>query len=196
MKTILSVVFSIIIASSSGLGWVIEERIDYAKQLQKADFVGIVEITKIVETGRKKVLNKGSVQFRELRLELNVLSPLKGRGLSLTCCIFREPTEDELIADGVAENEVKRILLNLQTDEMLQLFPARVTKGAQLLVYLRVDGSEHFPVTGDLRSSRSLLRLAPSNLINALPREQEAPGAVIPHAGCCGGSVGQLTSLP
>jgi hypothetical protein len=181
MKTFLSFFFAIIIASSLALGWVIQEPIDYSNQLQKADFVGIVEVTKIVETGHKKVIYEGGVHFRELKLELNVLSPLKGKGHSLTCCIFREPTREELIADGVAESDVMKILLNLGTDEMQHLFPARVTKGAHLLAYLKADGSDHLPVAGDLNSSRSLLTIEPSNLVNALPRKQEAEQVVSPN---------------
>lgn len=56
----------------------------------------------------------------------------------------------------------------------MHLFRAHVSKGTNLLVYLRADGSEHFPVAGDLDSSRSLLSLEPSNLVNALSRKQEA----------------------
>lgn len=174
MKTFLSAAFAIIIASSFAHGWVIPEPIDYSKQLQKADFVGIVEVTKIVATGQKKLMPGYNVQFRELRLEMEVLSVFKGRSETLTCMIYRAPTEEELLADGVTKEDVMKILLNLGTDESLHLFPAHVTKGANLLAYLRADGSEHFPVAGDLNSSRSLLSLEPSNLVNALPRNQEA----------------------
>jgi hypothetical protein len=174
MKTFLSAAFAIIIASSFVHGWVIQEPIDYSKQLQKADFVGIVEVTKIVSTGQKKLMSGYNVQFRELRLEMKVLSAFKGHGETLTCKIYREPTEAELLADGVSKEDVMKILLNLGTDESLHLFPAHVTKGANLLAYLRADGEEHFPVSGDLDSSRSLLSIAPSNLVNGLRREQEA----------------------
>lgn len=166
---------AIIIASSPALGWILQEPIDYTKQLRKADFVGIVQVTKIIETGRKKVILPGEpVRFRELSLEFKVLSVFKGKGATIKCSIYREPTQAELLADGVAESDVFRILLNLGTNESLHLFPARVTKGAHLLAYLKVDGPDHFPVTGDLDSSRSLLSLEPSNLVNALPKQQEA----------------------
>lgn len=160
--------------SVSAHAWVIEKPIDYADQLKKSDFSGIVEVTSVVATGEKKLMSGYDVHFRELRLELKVLSVIKGQGETLTCKIYREPTEEELLADGVAKEDVLKILLNLGTDESLHLFPAHVTKGANLLVYLRADGSEHFPVAGDIDSSRSLLSLKPSNLVNALPKEQEA----------------------
>ena len=175
MKTFRSAAFALIIASSSALGWVIEEPIDYPKQLQEADFAGIVEVTKIVETGHKKILYKGSVAFRELALELKVLSPFKGKGDTITCSIYREPTEEELLADGLAKNEVFKTLLNLGTNEMLHLFPARVTLGVQLLAYLRFEGSNLYPVAGDLNSSRSLLRLDPSNMVNTLSHVPSLP---------------------
>ncbi len=179
MKTILSIAAVAIIASASALGWVIEKPIDHTDQLKKSDFSGIVEVTSIVATGKKKLIPGYKVQFRELTLNLKVLSAFKGRGEILTCSIYREPTEEELIADGVTKEEVIKILLNLGTDEWLHLFPAHVTKGAHLLVYLKVDGSEHIPVTGDLKSSRSLLIIKPSNLVNTMDRngkaEQAAP---------------------
>ncbi len=175
MKIFLSAAFAIIIASSSALGWVIEEPIDYSKQLQQADFVGIVEVTKIVETGRKKAIlpDQGDqvVQFRELKLELKVLSVFKGSGATIKCNIYRAPTKEELRADGVPERDVYRIFLILAIDEGLQLSSSHVTKGAHLLTYLKAGGSDHLPVTGDLNSSRSLLRLEPSNLINTFPRK-------------------------
>jgi hypothetical protein len=174
MKTFLSATFAIIIASSFAHGWVSQEPIDYSKQLQKADFVGIVEVTKIFETGQKKLMSGYNVQFREVRLEMKVLSAFKGRSETLTCKIYREPTKEELLADGVTKEDVMKILLNLWTDESLQLFPARVAKGANLLAYLRSDGTEHIPVDGDLDSSRSLLSLEPSNRGSDLPRKQEA----------------------
>jgi len=174
MKTILSTVVVAVMVSISAHGWMIEKPIDYADQLKKSDFSGIVEVTSVVATGEKKLMPGYDVQFRELRLELKVLSIFKGRGETLTCKIYREPTEEELLADGVPEEDVMKILLNLGTDESLHRFPAHVTKGAHLVVYLRADGSEHFPVSGDLDSSRSLLSLKPSNLVNAPPKEQEA----------------------
>ena len=174
MKTFLSAALAIAIASSFAHGWVIQEPIDYSKQLQKADFVGIVEVTKIVATGQKKLMPGYNVHFRELRLEMKVLSAFKGDSESITCIIYREPTEEELLGDGVTKDDVMKVLLNLGTDESLHLFPAHVTKGAHLLAYLRADGAEHFPVAGDIESSRSLLSIEPSNLVNALPRKQEA----------------------
>mgnify|MGYP006969488543 CR=1 FL=1 len=175
MKIFRSAAFAIIIASSSALGWVIEEPIDYPKQLQGADFVGIVAVTKIVETGRKKaILSDQPAQCRELSLELKVLSVFKGSGTTIKCSIYREPTEEELRADGVPESDVLKLLLNLGTDEMLHLFPARIRKGDHLLAYLKAGDSDHSPVTGDLNSSRSLLGVEPSSLVNALTRKQEA----------------------
>jgi len=175
MKTFLSVAFAIIIASSPAIGWVIEEPIDYSKQLQQADFVGIVEVTRIVETGRKKIIlpDQGGpvVKFRELNLELKVLSIFKGSGATIKCNIYRAPTEEELRADGVPERDVLRTFLILATDEGLQLSSSHTTKGTHLLVYLKAGGSNHFPVTGDHNSSRSLLRLEPSNLVNTHSQE-------------------------
>jgi len=179
MKTILSTVAVAVIASVSALGWVIEKPIDYADQLKKSDFSGIVEVTSVVATGQKKLMPGYNVQFRELKLELKVLSAFKGRGETLTCSIYREPTEVELLADGVAKDDVLKILLNLGTDEILHLFPARVSQGAKLLVYLRSAGTSYSPTTGDLDSSRSLLRIEPSNLVNTMDKngnaEQVAP---------------------
>jgi hypothetical protein len=176
MKTFLSAIFTIIIASSSAFGWVIEKPVDYSKQLQQADFVGVVEVTKIVETGRKKaiLLPDQPVQFRELSLELKVLSALKGSGSTIKCSIYREPTEDELRADGIPEHDVFRLLVTIGTDEMLQLFLARITKGAHLLAYLKSGGSDYSPVTGDLNSSHSLLMIHSSNLIDSHSEEEDA----------------------
>src|SRR6478609_8304659 len=130
MKPIISTIAAIAIASTSAFGWIIEKPIEYSEQLQKADFVGILEVSKIVETGRKKaLLSDQAVQFRELRLELKVLSAFKGAGETITCSIYREPTRKELLADGVAESDVLKILLNLGTDETLHLFPARAEQG-------------------------------------------------------------------
>jgi hypothetical protein len=181
MKTIRSVALAVGIASTSVFGWIIEEPIDYPKQLQSADFVGLVEVTRILETGNKKVLYDGSVHFRELTLELKVMSAFKGKGETVTCRIYREPSREELIADGVAESDVMKILLNLGTDEMLHLFPARVTQRDHLLVYLRSTESIHVPVTGELNSSRSLLRLEPSNMAHTLDRKQQAEQVVPPN---------------
>jgi hypothetical protein len=171
MKTILSTFIVTVIASVCAHGWIIETPIDYADHLKKSNFSGIVEVTSIVATGEKKLISGYDVHFRELRLDLKVLSVFKGSGETLTCKIYREPTEEELLADGVAKKDIRMILLNLGTNESLHLFPAHVTKGAHLLVYLRADGSDHFPVDGDLDSSRSLLSLMPSNLLNSLPKE-------------------------
>jgi hypothetical protein len=183
MKTILLTVAVAIIASASALGWVMEKPIDHAEQLKKSDFSGIVEVTSIVATGQKKLLADyrlmpgHNVQFRELRLDLKVLSAFKGRSETLTCSIYRAPTEEELIADGVTKEDIMKILLNLSTDEWLHLFPAHVTKGAHILVYLKADGVEHIPVTGDLKSSRSLLIIKPSNLVNTMDRNGNAEQA-------------------
>jgi len=175
MKTFLSVTFSIIITSSSAFGWVIDEPVDYSKQLQQADFVGVVEVTKIVETGRKKdILPDQRVQFRELSLELKVLTAFKGNGVTIKCCIYREPTQAELLADGVSENDLFVIYSNLITSETLHLFPARVSQGTHLLAYLKAEGSAHYPLSGYLNSSRSLLNIEPSNLVNSHPRTKEA----------------------
>jgi hypothetical protein len=173
MKTILSTVIVAIMASAHALGWVIDKPIDYADQLKKSNFTGIVEVTSVVATGEKKLMSGYNVLFRELRLELKILSVFKGHGEKLTCKIYRVPTEEELLADGVTNIDVLKILLNLGSDESLHLFPAHVRKGANLVVYLRADGSEYFPVSGDLDSSRSLLSLKPSNLINSIPIIQE-----------------------
>ena len=179
MKTFLSAAFAIIIASSSAFGWLIVEPIDYSKQLQQADFFGIVEVTKIVETGRKKaILPDQPVQFRELSLELKVLSVFKGSGATIKCSIYREPTEEELRADGIPRHDVFRLLITIGTNEMLREYLARVTKGAHLLAYLKAGGSDYFPVTGDLDSSRSLLIIKPSNLVNSDAQEQEAEQGV------------------
>ena len=175
MKTIISTLVAISIASTSGVGWILEKPVDYSHQLQKADFVGIVEVSKIVETGRTKVLlSDQAVQFRELRLELTVLSAFKGDRKMVTCSIYREPTEEELLADGVAEKDVFRILLNLGVDEALHLFPARAKRGDKLLVYLGSGADGFSPITGALESSRSLLRVEPSNLVNTLHQNQNA----------------------
>jgi hypothetical protein len=179
MKTILSTAIAIAIASVSAHGWVIEEPMDYPKQLQGSDFVGVVEVSKISETGVKKVLYDGGEAFRELRLELKVLSTFKGSGKMITCSIYREPTRDELLADGVPEDDVFRILLNLGTTEILHLFPARAKPGEQLLVYLRSEGSKYFPLAGDLNSSRSILCLKPSNMVN-FPDPKKAGQTVAP----------------
>ena len=175
MKTLISTIAAIAIASTSAPGWILEKPIDYSDQLQRADFVGIVEVSKIVETGLKKVLlSDQAAQFRDLRLELKVLSAFKGRGETIRCSIYREPTREELLADGVAESDVFKILLNLGTDETLYLFPARAAQGEHLLAYLCSKDSRYFPVAGDLHSSRSLLRLKPSNLVNTLDLKIEA----------------------
>jgi hypothetical protein len=177
MKTILTTVVVTVMASVYAHGWVIEKPIDYADQLKKSDFSRIVEVTSVVATGQKKLMSGYNVHFRELRLEMKVLSVFKGRGETITCKIYREPIEEELLADGVAKEDVMKILLNLGTDETLHLFPAHVTKGANLLAYLRAEDEEYLPVAGDLESSRSLLSLEPSNLVNTLPRKQEAEQA-------------------
>ena len=175
MKKLLSPACAFIITASSALGWIHQEPADYSKQLKNSDFVGIVEVTKIIETGKKKViLPDQTVQFRELRLEFKVVSSLKGSAETIKCSIYREPTEDELLADGVPKSDVLLILMNLGTNEVLHLLPARVTKGAHLLVYLKANGSDYTPVTGDLDSSSSLLKIEPSNLLSTLPRKQES----------------------
>lgn len=174
MKTFRSAAFAVAFLPAFTLGWILEEPVDYPKQLQKADFAGIVEVTKITETGHKKILYHGGVAFRELTLELKVRSPIKGTGDTLTCRIYREPTREELLTDGVSDDAADKILLNLGTDETLHLFPAHVVKGNHLLVYLRSEGTTHSPITGDLDSSHSLLRIAPSNLVNALSQKQGA----------------------
>lgn len=181
MKMIRTISLVFAIASASAHGWIVEEPIDFAKQMQSADLVGIVEVTKVLETGRKKVLYDGGVHFRELKLELKVLSAFKGKEKWVTCMIYREPTREELIAEGLDENEVRRVLLNLGTDESLHLFPARVTQRAQLLVYLKASESIYLPVTGELKSSRSLLRLEPSNMVNTLDLKQSgSPNRQLP----------------
>jgi hypothetical protein len=180
MKIIRTMVLVIGISSASVFGWIVEEPIDFPKQMQSADFVGIVEVTKVLETGRKKVLYDGGVHFRELTLEFKVMSVFKGQGKAVTCRIYREPTREELIADGLDEDEVRKVLLNLGTDEALHLFPARVAQGDQLLVYLRSTEETCVPVTGDLKSSHALLRLEPSNMINTPVRKHEAEVIIDP----------------
>jgi len=180
VKIFLTAIIVILIAPASSHGWIIEEPVDYPKLLREADFVGVVGVFKVIETGRKKVLHKDGVAFRELRLELEVLSLLKGEGGKIACVIHREPTEAELLADGVSEDEVMKILLDLGTDEGMHLFPARVAQGDQLLVYLRSTESTHVPVTGHLNSSRSLFRLEPSNMVNTPHRNQNAE--IVPAA--------------
>ena len=170
MKLALSSILAILLATATSFGYIIEKPIDYARQMKSADFVGIVEVTKITETGNKKVLRDGGVAFRELRLELKVLSALKGNAKVLICNIYREPTREELIADGVAADKVFLVLLNLGTSEELHLFPARVVSRDLLLVYLRLVDRVHVPVSGELESSRSILRIEPSNIVNNLHR--------------------------
>jgi len=170
MRPALLSILAILLATATSFGWLDVKPIDYAAQMKSADFVGIVEVTKITETGNKKVLRDGDVAFRELRLELKVLSAMKGSAKVVICNIYREPTREELIADGVAADQVFRILLNLGTSEELHLFPARAVRGDLLLVYLRLEGLIHVPVSGSLESSRSILRIEPSNIVNNLHR--------------------------
>jgi hypothetical protein len=183
MKIILSTAVSIALATVSAIGWIIDKPIDYPKQLQSADFVGVVEVTKIVDTGKKKVISEGGVAFRELRLELKVLSSFKGKGETIMCSIYREPTEEELIADGVAKNDAWMIHINLVCAEVQHLFPARAMAGERLLVYLAEETNGFTPVSGDCDSSHSLIRLEPSNLVNTLDlarRRAEQPGPAQP----------------
>ncbi|QQL43957.1 hypothetical protein [Sulfuriroseicoccus oceanibius] len=145
-------------------GWPVIEPVDHAGQLESADFVGVVEVAEINETGKKILLCQDSVAFRELRLSLRVLSCFKGQGAEmLTCSILREPTREELIADGVSEENLRLVLLNMAVDEELHLLPARAQRRDQLLVYLASTEDGFVPLTGYLESSRSLFVIEPSS---------------------------------
>ena len=166
MRPITASIALFVFTAFSVFGWVVEKPINYAKQLKEAHFVGLVEVQGIKESGKSKAFEEGGIKFREQILELKVLSGFKGEATVISCSIYREPTRDELISDGVPEGQAMKVLLNLGVNEALHLFPARVGKGDHLLTYLDVIDGAYLPATGNLYSSRSFLRVELSNLVN------------------------------
>ncbi|MCW1924997.1 hypothetical protein OKA05_20710 [Luteolibacter arcticus] len=160
-------------------GWIHVEPADHAKQLASSDFAGIVEVTSLADTGRKKVMFGNEVAFREVKVTLKVLSPFKGgKDGQLDCMIYRRPTDDELIADGMPRKDVLNASLNLATDESLHLFLVAIRRNERLMAYLVKSGDTFVPVTGDEKASQSLHRLEMANQLSVPEAGEEKPGPV------------------
>ena len=158
------ILFSLLLLQSTSqlFGWELEEPVNHSKQFNSSQLVALIEVTGVKETGLSKKIRKGDVGYREIRLNFKILSVLKGENPhSIVCNIYREPTTKELMQGGMTYDQVRQRLLKDGNNSAVKL--ANVSKGEQLLVYLNVskDG-KYKPVSGDLESSRSLLRIKPS----------------------------------
>jgi hypothetical protein len=166
MKSLRSVLVSWALACHA-FGWILVEPVDHSKQLASSDFAGIVEVTGLADTGRKKVMSGHEVAFREVKVILKVISPFKGgEEGQLACTIYRVPTEEELIADGMSREEALKQSLVLGTDESLHVFLAEVREKDRLLAYLVKSGDSFSPVTGDEKASQALLRMEMANQLS------------------------------
>ncbi|MFT5906604.1 MAG: hypothetical protein ACI9E1_002215 [Cryomorphaceae bacterium] len=136
MKTrILLSIFLAVSLSNPSMAWEVEEPINHAKQLKSADLDGLVEVMKVEETGVTRKLQKDNVAYREIRLTFRVLSVFKGKSDELiTCEIYREPTSEELTADGMTHNQIRQMLLDSVIGPHINA--ASVNVGEHLLVYL------------------------------------------------------------
>ena len=154
---------------SSLSAWVIEEPVDYPKLMLESNFCGIVEVVDTKDTGKTKVLFKDGVKYREVNLSLKVLSTLKGANpINLNLSIYRIPTVEELKADGIKEDDVFVIHINLATSEIVHIYIASAKKKDTLLVYLKGNSKSNYkPVTGDDRPSHSIFSVETSSTIRS-----------------------------
>jgi len=164
MKLLTSLILALGLLLMPAQGWLHMESLDFEALRESANLVAVVKVDRIEETGKTKHY-KDHVKLREQVLHLMILSALKGEAACVSCRIYREPTGEELIADGIPEGQLRRFMLKLGVDEVLHFSPARISEGDILLVYLKRDGEHYQPVTGDF-TSRSLLRVLPSDRAN------------------------------
>ena len=149
-------------STSSLFGWELEEPVNHSKQFNSSQLVALVKVEGVKESGLSKKIHKEDVAYREIHLTFKVLSVLKGKRTKfITCSVYREPTTDELMREGMTFQQIRQRILNSENDYSVKL--ANVSKGEQLLVYLNISkGGQYIPVSGDLESSRSLLKIKPS----------------------------------
>ncbi|MBT8038210.1 MAG: hypothetical protein KJO21_11755 [Verrucomicrobiae bacterium] len=161
-----------LVSFSHAQGWR-DFSIDHGKQFEAADFVGIVAVTETAETDKSKTLKKGGFPFREVRLKVKVLSSFKGEITeNFELSIYRLPTRQEVMAGGLSRKVYRSMLLTQYDGE--DDSPAWVEKEDRLLVYLSFADGKYTPVSGDLESSRSLLRIERAEKIETLPRNRKA----------------------
>ncbi|MCW1885029.1 hypothetical protein OKA04_09845 [Luteolibacter flavescens] len=166
MRSLWTVVVSLALVCHVS-GWIHEEPVDHSKQLASSQFAGIVEVTSLTDTGEKRRMFDYKVAFREVKVALKVLSHLKGEKKGeLAFTVYREPTEEELVADGMSREDAFQTSLNLGCDERLHLYLVKVRRRDHLMVYLKKSGDGFSPVAGDEKASRSIHRMEEANVLN------------------------------
>lgn len=169
MKIIIFNVIAHLLIQSSLSAWIRAEPVDHAKMMSDSSFSAIVKVMDTRDTGAYKMLYSDGIKYREVNLQLDVLSVFKGEELStLNLSIFRTPNMEELKIDGVKEDEIHTKYLNLMTNEVIHLYFVSAQKGDQLLIYLKGDPKSGFtPVTGNGKPSRSIFVIEPSSIIRS-----------------------------
>ncbi|MEI6781984.1 MAG: hypothetical protein WCQ21_13810 [Verrucomicrobiota bacterium] len=106
MKTPLQIAV-VLLMMTSGYAW-IHPIPDYRKQLEASDLVAVVRVAQVSNTGITKQLRSNSrLQFRELEVQLEVISPMKGEAPQhIRCRLYRFPTIKETMAD-LGEREAR-----------------------------------------------------------------------------------------
>jgi hypothetical protein len=74
---------------------------DYSGQFDSADVVAVIRVSRIAETGQTKRLRGNSrVMFRELEVQVEIVSLMKGKtNQPITCRLYRFPTIEEAKGD-------------------------------------------------------------------------------------------------
>ena len=131
---------------------------NYKKQFNDSDFVGVVRVTRVIETGVTNKLRANSLlHFRELEVSLEVVSQMKGESAqAIKCRLYRFPTTEESSADlGAREGPMADLMA---TPWQSGMFVPRQL-GHYMGYLKRSQAGYYYPVGGFERAIYGLVEL-------------------------------------